>query len=65
MDLPKYLQDAIEIGILTKEQLLELATIEATELGLTLEEAANLKKERNLPHNTIGNDIDFLLDLVY
>lgn len=58
------LQAAIEFGELTIEQLRELIAEEAKELGLTFEDVQRLAKERALPKNAIGSDIEFLLQLL-
>ncbi len=58
------LQAAIEDGELTVKQLRELIEEEAKELGLTLEEAQRKAKERSLPKNALGSDIEFLLQLL-
>jgi hypothetical protein len=58
------LQEAIEGGELTIEELRELIAIEAKELGLTVEEAQNAAKLGRLPKNAIGSDVEFLLQLL-
>ena len=58
------LQAAIEAGELTVEQLRELIEEEAKELGLTFEEAQRMAKERSLPRNALGSDIEFLFQLL-
>lgn len=62
--LPSELQRAIEEGKLTDEQLCELITFEAAALGLTYEEAVVHAKERTLPRNYIGADIELLVQLL-
>lgn len=62
--LPSELQRAIEEGKLTDEQLRELITFEAAALGLTYEEAVERAKERTLPLNYIGADLELLVQLL-
>lgn len=62
--LPKSLQDAIERGELTEEQLRELITLEAQALGLSYEEAVRKAKERSLPKTHIGADLELLVELL-
>lgn len=62
--VPLDLQEAIERGELTGEQLRELITLEANELGLSFDEAVRRAKERRLPHTTIGADLELLVELL-
>ena len=62
--LPLELQQAIEEGALTDEQLRELITLEAKAIGLTFEEAVARARNRTLPHNALGTDVEFLLHLL-
>jgi len=62
--LPPELQKAIEQGQLTEEQLRELITLEARELSLGYTEAVKLARERRLPKNHIGADLELLVDLL-
>lgn len=62
--LPLDLQSAIEQGELTLEQLRELIELEAKALGLTFDEAVHRAKERRLPHNVIGADLELLVQLL-
>ena len=58
------LQAAIEGGELTADELRELITLEARELGLTIEEAQRKAKLGQLPKNVLGSDIEFLFQLL-
>lgn len=62
--LPLALQEAIERGELTEDQLRELITLEAKALGLSFEEAVRKARERRLPRNVIGSDVEFLIQLL-
>jgi hypothetical protein len=62
--LPDDLQQAIERGELTEAQLRELIELEAKALGFTYEEAVQKAKERRLPHNTLGADLELLVQLL-
>ncbi|MFQ6031100.1 MAG: hypothetical protein ACE5Q6_26860 [Dehalococcoidia bacterium] len=62
--LPQGLQEAIEKGKLTAEELRELITLEARALGLDYDEAIKLAKQRRLPKNSIGADIELLVELL-
>ena len=62
--LPTDLQQAIERGELTEGQLRELIELEAKALGLTYEEAVQRAKERRLPKNYIGSDLELLVQLL-
>lgn len=61
---PEALQEAIERGELTEAQLRELIALEAQALGLDYEQAVKLAKERRLPKNYIGSDIELLVELL-
>ncbi len=62
--LPTDLQQAIEQGELTEAQLRELIELEAKALGLTYEEAVKKARERRLPKNYIGADLELLVQLL-
>ncbi len=62
--LPDTLREAIEKGELTEAQLRELITLEAKALGLDYAQAVQLAKERRLPKNYIGADLELLLELL-
>jgi hypothetical protein len=57
---------AIERGQpITEEQLRELVTVEAKEIGLSFDEAVNAAQEGTLPSgNLLASDIAFLVDLL-
>jgi hypothetical protein len=62
--LPQHLQDAIETGELTDEQLRELITLEARALGLSFEDVLARAQAGTLPKNYIGADLELLVDLL-
>lgn len=62
--LPPDLQKAIEKGRLTEAQLRELITLEAKALDLDYAEAVKRARERRLPKNHIGADLELLVDLL-
>jgi len=62
--LPVELQQAIEEGELTDEQLRELITLEAKAVGLTYEEAIKRAKDRTLPQSLLGADLELLVQLL-
>ena len=62
--LPTDLQQAIEQGELTEAQLRELIELEAKAIGLTYEEAVKKARERRLPKNYIGADLELLVQLL-
>lgn len=62
--LPETLQQAIERGELTIEQLRELITLEAKALGQSYEEAVKKARERSLPRTHIGADLELLVELL-
>ncbi len=64
MVVPATLVEAIELGELTQEQLKELIGVEAKALGLTLDEAVRAAKDRTLPKNHIGADLELLVGLL-
>ena len=62
--LPVELQQAIEEGELTDEQLRELITLEAKAVGLTYEEAIKRANDRPLPQSLLGGDLELLVQLL-
>ncbi len=62
--LPEALQEAIERGELTEDQLRELIALEAKALGLSFEEAVRKARDRRLPRNVLGSDLEFLVQLL-
>ncbi len=62
--LPVELQQAIEEGELTDEQLRELITLEAKAVGLTYEEAIKRANDRTLPQSLLGGDLELLVQLL-
>ncbi len=62
--IPRALQEAIERGELSDEQLRELIAIEADALGLSVDEAIQLARERRLPRTYVGADLELLVRLL-
>lgn len=62
--LPKELQEALDHGVLTQEQLQELIAFQAATLGLGYEEAVQRAYEDTLPRNTTGTDLRLLVSLL-
>lgn len=62
--LPESLQNAIERGELSQEQLRELISIEASTLGLSTDDAISLARKRRLPKTYIGADLELLVRLL-
>ena len=62
--LPVELQQAIEEGELTDEQLRELITLEAKAVGLTYEEAVKRARDGTLPQSLLGADLELLVQLL-
>ena len=56
--------DAMQSGEITPEQLRELITCEADEIGLTLEQAVDAARTGALPRNPIGVDLEYLIDVL-
>ena len=63
-ELPDELARAIEDGRLTQEQLRQLISFEASELGLTFEEAVDRARRGKLPKNSTGSDLDLLVTML-
>jgi hypothetical protein len=63
-EMPASLARAIEGGELTEAQLRELIAFEAEEIGLSFDEAVRRGRERTLPKNAIGMDIEGLVLLL-
>ncbi len=65
-NLPANLVKAIEQGQpITEEQLRELITVEAKEIGLSFDEAVRAAEEGTLPSGSlVASDVAFLVDLV-
>ena len=64
MSLPIEIQEAMEQGELSIEQLKELIRLEAHEIDLTYEQAIALEAQDALPRNLIGSDLDFIIKLL-
>ncbi|CAN5750100.1 hypothetical protein BH23CHL2_BH23CHL2_14740 [soil metagenome] len=60
-ELPQHMIDAIEEGVLSREQLRELIEIEAAVLGLTFEEAEEQARAGKLPKHGLGTSIETFL----
>ncbi len=65
-NLPANLVKAIEQGQpITEEELRELITVEAKEIGLSFDEAVRAAEEGTLPSGSlVASDVAFLVDLV-
>jgi len=63
-DLPQELLDALERGELTRDQLMELISLEAEGLELSVDEAIRLAAEGLLPRSPLGLDLASLIDLL-
>lgn len=62
--LPDSLRRAIESGELTQAQLRKLIELEARALGLKFDRAVRLARQRRLPRNYIGADLELLVNLL-
>lgn len=62
--LPNDLQEAIDRGVLTQEQLQELIAFEAGTIGLDFDEAVRGAYEDTLPRNATGADLKLLVSLL-
>ncbi len=62
--LPKKLQQAIKRGKLTPTQLRQLITLQAREIGLSYAEAVRRGRQRRLPRNVLGADLELLIQLL-
>lgn len=62
--VPKPLQEAIDRGKLSTEQLRQLIELEARLLGLSVEEVIQLAKKNDLPRNYVGRDLSLLVELL-
>lgn len=62
--LPTDLLAAMGDGGLTQEQLRQLITIEASDLGLDFDEAVRRARDASLPKNVIGLDLELLVELL-
>lgn len=62
--VPASLLAALEQGELNLEQLRHLIRIEAEDLGLSFDEAVRRARERSLPKNAIGADLQLLVMLL-
>ncbi len=65
-NLPANLVKAIEQGQpITEEELRELITVEAKEIGLSFDEAVRAAEEGTLPSGSlVASDVAFLVDLL-
>ncbi len=62
--VPASLLAALEHGELSLEQLRQLIRIEAEDLGLSFDEAVRRARERSLPRNETGSDLQLLVMLL-
>ncbi len=63
-EVPADLLQAMEDGALTEEQLRQLITLEAAQLGLGFDEAVRRAREGSLPKTVVGSDVELLVDLL-
>lgn len=56
--------DAIDHGVVTQEQLMELIAFQADTLGLEYDEAVQRARQDTLPRNTTGTDLRLLVSLL-
>ena len=63
-ELPKELKEALEGGELSMEQLRELIRLEAEALGFSFEEVLKRARERRLPQNHLGSDLQLLVEML-
>jgi len=64
MTLPDTLRKALDTGTATEDQIRELITIEARELGMSYSDAIERAQAGTLPASPIGTDIEFLAELI-
>lgn len=64
VDIPEHLLRALDSGELTQDELRELITIEAEQLGLSLDEAIEAAHHDVLPKDPLGSDIQYLVKLL-
>jgi len=62
--MPKELLLAMESGEITKDQVRQMITIEAGQLGLTFDMAVERAHQGTLPKNALGSDVELLVDLL-
>jgi hypothetical protein len=62
--LPNDLREAIEAGVLTREQLEDLIAFEAAELGLTFADAVDKARRDELPKSIAGADLRLLVSML-
>ncbi len=62
--LPADLLTAMADGGLTQEQLRQLITIEASDLGLGFEGAVRRVRDGSLPKTVVGLDLELLVELL-
>jgi len=64
MTPPSALCEALESGRITDQQLRELISFQAAQIGLTLNDALRLAADDELPTGPIGTEIEFLIGLM-
>ncbi len=63
-ELPEELQEAMEAGILTVDQLRELIRLEARALGMSFHQGVEAARRGTLPDTVIGEDLDTLVRML-
>ena len=63
-EVPEELLRALEEGMVSREQLIALITLEAEGLGLTFGEARDQARKGALPRSPLGLDLASLFDLL-
>lgn len=64
MTPPAALCEALESGRITDQQLRELISFQAAQIGLTLNDALRLAADDELPTGPIGTEIELLIGLL-
>ena len=62
--MPAHLVEAIEAGELTEEQIHEIIEFQARQLGLMIDEAYELDRQRALPKTPVGSDLHFWIRML-
>lgn len=62
--MPHDLLVALESGDLTQDQLRRLITHEASQIGLTFDQAVDQARHRELPKTARGSDIELLVGML-
>lgn len=62
--LPEELREAIDHGVLNREQLEELIAFEASLIDLDFDEAVRRAHDNTLPNDPIGSDLRLLISML-